>query len=139
MNKKIILVEDNPADVELVRLSFEQLKLKANLLHFYNGQELLDYVQTQPVYDIVLILLDLNMPKMDGIAVLKAFKKDLRLSRIPVVVFTSSIFSNDVLRCYELGANAYVRKPMDMDDYEKTIQSIISFWMEVNIMVDFAN
>ena len=137
MNRKIILVEDNPADVELVKMSLKELALEVHLLHFFNGQELLDYLQTHATYDIVLILLDLNMPKMDGIGVLKAFKQEARLRCIPVVVFTSSSFSEDVDHCYELGANAYVCKPIDMNAFEKAIQAIIAFWMEINIIANF--
>lgn len=135
--KKIILVEDNQADIELVKMAFEELSTPIELLHFYNGQELMLYLQVHPVEDIALILLDLNMPRMGGIEVLRAFQKQKYLSRIPVIVLSSSTRETDIETCYDLGANAYVNKPLDIDFFYKMIKNIVAFWLETNLFVDF--
>lgn len=135
--KKVILVEDNQADIELVKIAFDELSTPIELLHFYNGHDLMKHLQTQSVHDIALILLDLNMPKMGGIDVLRAFQKQEHLLRIPVIVLSSSLREADIKICYNLGANGYVNKPLDIDYFYKMIQSIVSYWLETNLYVDF--
>lgn len=132
--RKIILAEDNIADVELTKLAFKELNLNIEVCHVFDGQQLMDRLTQHPVDDIALILLDLNMPKMGGLDVLKQMYSDEDLRKLPVVIFTSSIHQSDVLACYELGANAYVSKPLDVNDFHKTIAAIANFWTEINVL-----
>lgn len=134
LNKtKILLVEDNPADVQLTQLTVSDLTDSIEVIPFPNGLELLQYMKTNPLQDINLILLDLNMPRMGGIETLQHLNKQEAFQRIPVVIFTSSAHREDIQTCYQLGANAYVNKPVDYDLFIKAIRSILEFWTEVNI------
>ena len=135
--KKIILAEDNIADVELTKLAFKELDLNLEVYHVFDGQQLLDYLKGQSFDEIALILLDLNMPKMGGLDVLKLMYEDEELAKLPVVVFTSSAHKSDVQACYEFGANAYVSKPIDINDFHKTITAIANFWTEINVLPAF--
>ena len=135
--KKIILAEDNIADVELTKIAFRELNLSLEVFHVFDGQQLLDELKVQPLDEIALILLDLNMPRMGGLDVLKVMYKDEELRRLPVIVFTSSSHETDVHACYEYGANAYVTKPIDINDFHKTIEAIANFWGEVNVLPSF--
>lgn len=136
--KKIVLVEDNLADVKLTKMAFSNLPVDTEIIHFFNGQELLDYLTDASLNDISLILLDLNMPKLGGIEVLKVFNTNPDYKKLPVVIFTSSVHQSEVRTCYELGANAYVNKPLDIADFDETIRSIAFFWLSTNIMVEFS-
>ena len=136
--KKIILVEDNLADVKLTKMAFGNLPMEVDIIHFYNGQELLDYLPKATLNEISLILLDLNMPKLGGIEVLTAFNSIPDYKKLPVVIFTSSVHQAEVRSCYELGANAYVNKPLDIADFDDTIKAIAFFWLSTNIMVEFS-
>ncbi len=139
--KKILLAEDNIADVELTKIAFRELNLPLEVVHVSDGQQLLDHLNnlaTHQLDDIALILLDLNMPRMGGIDVLKVLYKDDELRRLPVVVFTSSSHDSDIQACYEYGANAYVCKPLDIQDFNQTIQAIANFWGEINVLPSFS-
>jgi len=132
--KKVILVEDNPADVELTKLAFKNLSIETDLVHCSNGKELLSLLGKEHHLDeICYILLDLNMPVLNGIEVLKIFHKDKELRKLPVIVFTSSMQETDIQTCYALGANAYVLKPMSLSEFDATIKSISEFWGDVNV------
>lgn len=132
--KKVILVEDNPADVELTKLAFRNLSIETDLVHCSNGKELLSLLRKEHHLDeICYILLDLNMPVLNGIEVLKIFQKDTELRKLPVIVFTSSMQEADIQTCYALGANAYVLKPMSLSEFDATIKSISDFWGDVNV------
>lgn len=131
--KKIILVEDNLDDVRLTKLAFENLNIPAQFVHCTNGEELLDFLKDEPLSNINYILLDLNMPKLNGFDVLNTFLKDENLQKLPVIVFTTSSNPADIKKCYETGANAYVVKPFDFTDLEKSIGAISSFWGGVNV------
>lgn len=137
--KKIILAEDNIADVELTRLAFKELNLDLDVHHVLDGQQLLAYLKDQPLDEIALILLDLNMPRMGGLDVLKLMYKNEELTKLPVVVFTSSAHESDIHACYEYGANAYVSKPIDVNDFHTTIAAIANFWTEINVLPAFNN
>ena len=140
MGKKVILAEDNLADVELTKLAFQELDYPLEVVHVIDGQELLSYVQNvqnDTLQDIVLILLDLNMPRLGGVDVLKNFYKDETFKKLPVIVFSSSAHETDVKTCYDFGANAYVCKPIDINDFNKTIRSIAQFWVDVNVLPNF--
>ena len=137
--KKIILAEDNIADVELTKLAFRELDLQLEIIHVFDGQQLIDLLKVSPLEEIALILLDLNMPKLSGLDVLKIMYQDEELTKLPVVVFSSSSNETDVHTCYEFGANAYVNKPIDIIEFHKAISAIAHFWAEINVLPTFNN
>ncbi len=135
--RKIVLAEDNLADVELTRLAFANLDLPIELIHVNDGQELLDYLNDAELSDIALLLLDLNMPRIGGIDLLKMMYDDDEYKKLPVVVLSSSLHETDVITCYEYGANAYVNKPIDINAFNEMIAAIASFWVEINLLPVF--
>ena len=137
-SKKIILVEDNLADAELIKMALNKLAYDGEIVHCFDGQELLDLLEKELLVNISFILLDLNLPKISGTEILQRFREDVELRKLPVVVFTSSKHSNDIQNCYDLGANAYVRKPMDLNEFDEAIRAIASFWAEINVLASFS-
>lgn len=135
--KKIILVEDNMADVELAKLAFQSISNDLEIEHLLDGEELMEFLGNEVPENIVLILLDLNMPRMGGIEVLKRLNKDGELKKLPIIVFTSSNHQADIKKCYDLGANAYVNKPIDFSELEKTVETIVHFWLNINVKPHF--
>ncbi len=138
--KDILLIEDNPADAKLTMIALQECNLSNRVLHLEDGEEALDYIFCKGKYagrdttDLpVLILLDLKMPKVDGVEVLEKIKADERTKAIPVTVFTSSQESPDVKRCYELGVNSYVVKPLDFDSFNKVVSDVGLYWALVNL------
>lgn len=132
---EILLVEDNPADVDLTQETLELAKIH-NHLHVVNdGVEALAFLHREGDYaDAVrpdLILLDLNLPRKDGREVLQELKADENLRLIPVVVLTSSDAERDVVKTYNLGANCYITKPVDLDQFASVVKSIEEFWFVV--------
>lgn len=131
----ILLVEDNPGDVELTREALHDTKVHMRLSVVPDGVEALAFLRRERDYADAprpdLILLDLNLPKKDGRAVLADIKQDASLRHIPVVVLTSSQAEQDIVRAYELHANCYVTKPVDLDQFVKIVQSIEHFWFTV--------
>ncbi len=126
---KLLIVDDDPANMRLFQIALGETTLKDfECIHLSDGKHLLDYLQQNEWDDIFLILLDLNMPRIGGIEVLEEMAQNTKFKRIPVVVFTSSALHSDISSCYELGANAYVVKPEDLQGLKYTLQSIISFW-----------
>jgi two-component system, chemotaxis family, response regulator Rcp1 len=132
---QILLVEDNPGDVRLTREALKEAKFRNTLQVVGDGVEALAYLRHQGQYrDAVrphLVMLDLNMPRMDGRALLAAIKSDPDLMRIPVVVLSSSEAESDIARAYELHANCYVTKPVDIDHFLTVVKSIEEFWVEI--------
>ncbi|MFI9408189.1 response regulator [Nocardia sp. NPDC052316] len=131
----ILLVEDDPGDELMTREAFEDNKI-GNTLHVaHDGQEALDFLYRQGEYAEAprpdLILLDLNLPRYDGRQVLERIKADPDLSHIPVVVLTTSAAEEDILRSYKLHANAYVTKPVDLDQFVAAIKHIDDFFVQV--------
>ncbi|GGK99916.1 response regulator [Nocardia sp. NPDC004568] len=131
----ILLVEDDPGDELMTREAFEDNKI-GNTLHVaHDGQEALDFLyRADPYADAPrpdLILLDLNLPKYDGRQVLEKIKADPDLAHIPVVVLTTSAAEEDILRSYKLHANAYVTKPVDLDQFVAAIKQIDDFFVQV--------
>jgi chemotaxis family two-component system response regulator Rcp1 len=132
---EILLVEDNPGDVRLTQEALKEGKVYNNLHWAKDGVEALEFLKRQgkhakaPRPDI--ILLDLNLPKKDGREVLAQIKKDSELKQIPVVVLTTSEAEEDVLKSYELHANCYVTKPVDLEKFTHVVQSIDRFWLTV--------
>jgi CheY-like chemotaxis protein len=132
---EILLVEDNPGDVRLTREALNEGHVRNNLTVAKDGAEALAMVRRQPPYDVAprpdLVLLDLNLPKLDGRQVLAEMKADPELRRIPVVVLTTSKAEEDVMRSYDLYANSYITKPVDFDQFIKVVQSIEDFWLTI--------
>nr|WP_159763182.1 response regulator [Halovenus carboxidivorans] len=130
-----MLAEDNPGDVKLTRKALDQGDLLNNLHVVNDGVEAMKFLKSEGEYADTpmpdLLLLDLNMPKKDGRQVMEDMEADPELSRIPVVVLTSSEAEEDVVRSYELSANAYLTKPVDFDGFVEIIGHLENFWFEV--------
>jgi CheY-like chemotaxis protein len=127
---EILLVEDNPADVRLTVEALKEAQTPSNLHVVDDGVEAMTFLRSpspqSPRPD--LILLDLNLPRMDGREVLNEIKRDESLRHIPVVILTTSQAEQDVLKSYQLAANAFVTKPVDLDQFFKVVRSIDRFW-----------
>ncbi len=132
---EILIVEDNEGDVGLIEEVFEEAKIRNNLHVAEDGEEAILYLHGKgkfsdsPRPDI--IILDLNLPNKDGREVLREIKEDSDLKSIPVIVLTTSGAEKDILRSYNLHANAYVTKPLDFDQFIKVVGSIENFWLEI--------
>ena len=131
----VLLVEDDPGDVLMTREAFEDNKVANRLAVVSDGVSAMEYLRKQGPYADAptpdLVLLDLNLPRMDGREVLQALKEDEELRRIPVVVLTTSEAEEDVLRSYSLHANAYVTKPVDFDRFIDVVRQIDEFFVSV--------
>jgi len=131
----ILLVEDNLADVRLTKEALIEEKLHNNLSVVSDGVEALDFLRKKGKYANVsrpdLILLDLNLPKKDGREVLREIKEDDNLKSIPVVVLTISKAEEDVLKTYNLHANCYITKPIDLNQFSHVVKSIKDFWLTI--------
>lgn len=134
----ILLVEDNPGDVELCREALQDSKIKNHLNVAMDGQQALDFLYKKGKFSDSqtpdLILLDLNLPNIDGRKVLEIIKEDKDLRRIPVVILTSSKAEEDIVKTYNLYANAYVQKPLDFNSFTEIIKQIESFWMGIVVL-----
>ena len=130
---EILMVEDNPGDVELAREALTDANVRKNLTVAEDGEQGLALLRREGPYENAqqpdLILLDLNLPTINGREVLAEIKSDPDLRRIPVVILTSSEDENDVLETYNLHANAYVVKPVDLDKYMQVIKAVEGFWL----------
>ncbi|MDC8971930.1 response regulator [Mycobacterium marinum] len=131
----ILLIEDDPGDELITREAFERNKVNNRLHVAHDGEEGLDYLYQRGKYQQArrpdLILLDLNLPKYDGRQLLEKIKSDSELCRIPVVVLTTSSAEEDILRSYNLHANAYVTKPVDLDQFMTAVRQIDEFFLQV--------
>ena len=128
----ILLVEDNPNDVEITRRALEKGRVRNELTVARDGQEALDILfgnGNSGVPRPGLILLDLNLPKVDGREVLEKIKADPKLKRIPVIVLTVSTSEEDVMRTYDLGVNTFITKPVRFDDFMKVVMTIKEYWI----------
>jgi two-component system, chemotaxis family, response regulator Rcp1 len=132
---EILLVEDNPGDVRLTQEALRESKVLNNLAVAKDGVEALQMLRREGPYASQarpdLILLDLNLPRKDGREVLMEIKADAILRRIPVVVLTTSEAEGDVLRAYDLGANCYIVKPVDLDQFIHVVHTIEGFWLSI--------
>ncbi|MEQ8542175.1 MAG: response regulator [Coleofasciculus sp. D1-CHI-01] len=130
---EILLVEDSPSDANLIQISFKQAKIANNLRWVEDGETALDYLLQQGDYTNSprpdLIVLDLNLPGMDGQEVLTSIKSDPTLKRIPVIVLTTSEDEEDILKSYELNANCYITKPIDIQQFMRMVQLLEEFWL----------
>lgn len=131
----VLLIEDDPGDELITREAFEHNKISNTLHVAHDGQEGLDFLYRRGQYADAprpdLILLDLNLPKYDGRQLLETVKSDPDLSHIPVVVLTTSSAEEDILRSYKLHANAYVTKPVDLDQFMNAVRQIDEFFVQV--------
>ena len=132
---EILLVEDNPGDVRLAKEGLKESKVTNNLHVVEDGEEAIAFLRKKGEYSNAvtpdLILLDLNLPKKDGREVLAEIKADEQLRRIPVVILTTSKAEEDVIKTYNLHANCYVAKPVDLDQFVKIVKSVNNFWFEM--------
>lgn len=132
---EILLIEDNPGDIRLVKEVFKDAKLHNNLQVALDGEEAMKILRQDDEYFKAprpdLILLDLNLPKKNGIEVLREIKEDERLKCIPVVILTTSNAEEDLMETYKLDANCYITKPVDLDEFIKVVKSIQNFWLEI--------
>ena len=135
----VLLVEDNTGDAEMTIYALSQNNLANKLLHLKDGAEALDFIFAEGNYadrqiadKLKVILLDLKMPKVNGIEVLQKIRADERTKNIPVVVLTSSKEDPDIQKCYDMGANSYVVKPVEFDAFQKAISELGLYWMIVN-------
>lgn len=129
---EILLVEDNPNDAELAIRALKKNNLANNLVHLEDGQEALDYLYDDKNEMPKLILMDVKMPRVDGIEVLRKLKSDEKRRVIPVVMLTSSKEDKDIIEAYNLGVNAYIVKPVDFDQFVKAVTQLGFFWMILN-------
>jgi CheY-like chemotaxis protein len=139
MHKEILLVEDNPDDVELTRIAFTQAKIANKLVVARDGAEALDYLfargahaDRDPTHLPSIVLLDLNLPKVDGREVLQAIRGNELTRSLPVVVLTTSVEPFDVEASYALGVNSYIQKPVDFEHFVWAVQQVGLYWLVLN-------
>jgi len=136
--KRILLVEDSERDIELALEALEEYHLANDVIVAHDGAEALDFLYRRGAFAAntsgqpVLVLLDLKMPKVDGMEVLRQIKEDPQLKRIPVVMMTSSREERDLVRSYDLGVNAYVVKPVKFLDFVESVKQLGVFWALIN-------
>ena len=131
--RSILLVEDNAGDVRLTREALREADVSVELTAVADGEQALATLRGDaPRPD--LILLDLNLPKKNGLEVLEEIKGDPALRTIPVIMLTTSSSARDIRACYERGVNCYVVKPLDLDDFTRLVQAINGFWFEVAVL-----
>jgi CheY-like chemotaxis protein len=134
-NMRILLVEDNPGDVELIVESFKECKISHDIDIVNDGQEAMDFLTKKGRYEQSqrpnIILLDLNLPKKNGDQVLCEIKNDKQLKRIPVIILTSSAREEDITKVYNNHANCYVRKPIDLNNFLSLVKKVEEFWFTV--------
>ncbi|NLC60687.1 MAG: response regulator [Gammaproteobacteria bacterium] len=136
---EILLVEDNPDDAELTRIAFAEADIPNPLVVVRDGAQALDYLfargawaERDPARQPALMLLDLNLPKLDGREVLQAIRGDARTRTLPVVVLTTSVEPFDVEASYALGVNSYIRKPVDFDQFVSAVRQVVQYWLVLN-------
>lgn len=136
--KTILLAEDDPRDTELTLVALAEYNLADKVAVVRDGEKALDYLYRRGEFaaredaDPILVLLDLKMPKVNGLEVLKIIKADVLLKTIPVVVLSSSREGPDLIQCYQHGVNAYVVKPMQVSDFMKAVKQLGIFWSAIN-------
>jgi len=136
---EILLVEDNPADAELTLHALKKSKLANRIQHVRDGEEALDFLFCRNAYanrhidnGPQLVLLDLKLPKIDGLQILQAVKNDPRTKAIPIIVLTSSKEEQDLVRSYRLGVNSYIQKPVNFSEFQEVVRQLGMYWLLVN-------
>ena len=133
---EILLVDDNPADIDLTSEVLAQCKQRFHVNAVNDGAEAISFLRHQGKYTEApcpdLVVLDLNLPRRDGRQVLSDIKADPALAKIPVVIFTTSQANSDITRSYELGANCYIQKPVDFEQFRETIKAVGLYWLVIN-------
>jgi two-component system response regulator len=137
--KTILLVEDNPSDIELTQRALARSRIANEMVVVQDGQEALDYIFGAGAYagrDVSVLpgvaLLDLHLPKVSGLDVLRAVRADLRTRRMPVVILTSSNEERDVAAGYDLGVNSYIQKPVDFERFAEAVRTLGLYWLVLN-------
>jgi len=137
---KILLVEDNPDDIDITKRALKEAKVINKLWIVRDGQEALDFLKHEGDYKDLssspkpgLILLDINLPKLNGIDVLRAIKKDSNLKRIPVVMLTVSKRDEDIIRSYDNGCNSFIQKPVNFENFVEVVKEVSLYWGLLNI------
>ena len=134
---KVLVVEDNPDDVTIIKRAMRKSEVKCELYFAYDGEEALNFLHQRAEFEDAprpdLILLDLNLPKINGLKVLEQVKEDNRLRRIPVIVLTVSTSQEDMVRAYDSGAASYMTKPVDSKDFKRLIETVQDYWRIASI------
>jgi len=135
----ILLVEDNVADFVLIERALQKSGIKNPVLRTKDGMDALDYLLASGRYQErdtsvmpAVVLIDLDLPKMDGLELLRRMRADYRTKLTPVAIFTGSNDEQDLINCYSLGANSYVRKPTDAEEFTQVVQVLVSYWLRLN-------
>lgn len=135
----ILLIEDNPDDEELTLLAFEESRMVSEVVVARDGVEALDYLFGTGIYtgrnmDVMpaLVLLDLQLPRINGLEVLQRLRADNRTKLLPVVILTTSNEQQDLINSYQLGCNSYIRKPVDFDQFQTAVQQLGKYWLLLN-------
>jgi two-component system response regulator len=138
-DKYVLIVEDNPDDVELTKRAFIKNKIINNVIALTTGEQALDFLFCEGKFkdrDILevpqLILLDVRLPKIDGLEVLRRLRVDVRTKYLPIVILTGSKEERDLMDAYEYGANSYIRKPVDFQEFIETIRELGLYWLILN-------
>lgn len=138
-DRAILLVEDNPVDVELTLRALTKTHVSTPVVVARGGEEALDYLFARGAYAPParadhprVIFLDLKLPKVDGLEVLRAIRADPRTRLLPVVILTSSVEERDLVRSYALGANSYIRKPVDFNEFVESVKQLGQYWLVLN-------
>lgn len=139
-NELLLVVEDSNDDFKMLQRLMQRMEVRNPIIRCVSGDEALDFLYQEGSYKDTelgpkpsVILLDLNLPGIDGRDVLERLKQDRSLKEIPIVVFTTSSSPKDVEFCYQKGANGYLVKPMEADELQRTVQAFVDYWLEVNI------
>ena len=138
-DKVILLVEDNPDDVALTERALKKNNIINTVVVAHDGQEALDFLTGTGAFEGAatdelpeVVLLDLKLPKVNGLEVLRAIRNDERTHRLPVVILTSSVEERDIVSSYDLGANSYIRKPVDFDQFVEAVRELGLYWLVLN-------